>query len=473
MDILSVNSLDFNGGSGLFASLEAQAHQKGCQAAREALREKMEQLDEAIMKNRNKRLFRCINIRESTVKTIMGEVSYRRRCYKITDDRNGYTFLLDEYLGLGNGLFSESLKDMVVNECLNMSFRKAACAVSTMTNQSISHGEAWNILQERGAKLVTQEERLAAHNEKHGLRGDLETKVLFEEMDGVWLSMQGKDRPKKTGKREIKVATHYSGWKKTAQDRYGTVGKISYAGFDEPDEFHKKREAQVARYYNTDEIDVRVLSGDGANWIRGTDEDVIMQLDPFHRSRAIMRGLPDKAVRAHVNRLLKDRKVTEALRYIADMKESVVGSKEKERICKLYKYLSDNKDTLLTWKERGVELPAPPAGIVYRCLGTQEHSNCVLITNRMKRRNASWGIKGGGHMAKLINLRATLKSVGRLVFTELVFSQTPAPLSVAKTPKYDGKGCDGGLPHGGWPFENTFVTESRKAMKDIFHIKLK
>jgi hypothetical protein len=403
----------------------------------------------------------------------MGEASYMRRYYRVEDEEGGYVYLLDEHLGLGRGLVSESLKNMIVDECLNVSFRKAAASVSVMTNQCISHAGAWNILQERGAQVAAHEERAVEFNERHGLRGGLETKVLFEEMDGVWLSMQGKDRPDKIGKREMKVATHYSGWEETSKGRYETVGKVAYTGFDGAKDFHKKREAQIARYYNTDEIITRILNGDGADWITSTDEDVILQLDRFHRSRAILRGLADKTARAHINRLFKEKDVDGALSCIAKLLE-LADNDEKKRIGTLYKYFSNNKENLLNWDERGVVLPQPPEGIVYRNLGVQENSNCTLITHRMKRRRASWSIKGAGHMAKLLCLRSTqnsLRKLTRTVLTEIVSDRVGEPLSVAQTPKYDGHGYSGGVSHGGWPFENVANTYGRQAIKNIFRPK--
>ena len=473
MNILSADGFDYNSGNKLFAKMEAAAYQEGCRVATEKMKAELEAMDDVILKVRDKNLYRSKDVRQGTIKTIAGEVSYMRRYYEVNNDQGGHVFLLDEYLGFGEGVFSETLKDAIVNECMNMSFRAAADAISTVTNQRVSHGGVWNIVQERGAQVAAKEDRMVEYNEQHELCGGIETKVLFEEMDGVYLSMQGKDRPKKIGKREIKVATHYSGWEETSKDRFETVGKVSYVGFDAPKEFHKKREAQIARFYDMDEIDVRILNGDGAEWIKGTDEAVVMQLDMFHRNRAILRGLSEKVARAQVMQLLKAKDVEGMLRLIAAMRDSSTDDKQKKRIGELYTYFSNNKEHLLTWKERGIELPPPPDGIVYRNLGTQEHSNSVLITQRMKRRKASWSIKGAEHMAKLLCLQLTNKSLyryGGIMLTEIVNKQILAPLSAAQTPKHDGRGYNGGAVHGGWPFENTFVTEGRKAMRNILRI---
>lgn len=198
-----------------------------------------------------------------------------------------------------------------------------------------------------------------------------------------------------------------------------------------------------------------------------------MQLDPFHRSRAILRGLPDKAMCADVNRLLRDKDVDGTLLYIKSVLNRSADEKESKRIATLYKYLNDNKDNLLTWDERGISLPPPPGGILYRRLGTQEHSNCDIITLRMKNRKASWSISGAGNMAKLLCLRAShglesvLSKVGIVQSAETVL---PA-LSAAQAPKYDGTGNIGGTAHGGWPFANTFVTEGRKAVRGLLNLR--
>ena len=79
-------------------------------------------------------------------------------------------------------------------------------------------------------------------------------------------------------------------------------------------------------------------------------------------------------------------------------------------------------------------------------------------------------------MAKLLCLRSTKKSMrryGDVLLTEIVDKQVKEPLSAAKTPKHDGQGYSGGVSHGGWPFENTFITESRNAMRNIFRIRPK
>ena len=55
------------------------------------------------------------------------------------------------------------------------------------------------------------------------------------------------------------------------------------AGMEKSDEFHRKREALIEKKYNADEIQQRILNGDGGRWIKEPyDPEVIFQLDRFH-----------------------------------------------------------------------------------------------------------------------------------------------------------------------------------------------
>ena len=437
----------------------------------------LEAMDEKLCQERDSKKYRYVNKRQTTIKTKMGEVTYRRICYRVQDaEGKRHEYLLDKVLGMRSeyGLVSTALADKIVNECMDKSFRKAAKSISELTGQTISHGGAWNLVQRSGELVREQEERLEELRQAEVVSGELESPVLFEELDGVWLCMQGKDRPKKGRKRELKIATGYAGWKETSKGRYETVEKVAYAGFDTPNEFYSKWEAVLASRYNTDEIEARILNGDGASWIKGTDEDVIIQLDPFHRSRAVIRGISDKEERKKVFALIRDKNIEELLQYLEALHKAVPDGREAKKTKELLDYFTSNKDSLLTWDERGVELPAPPEGVVYRRLGTQEHSNCDIIAQRMKHRKASWSLQGGGNMAKLLAYRATngLNQILAPIRTSDFLSQEiRKPLSAAAAPKFDGKGTEPGLPHGGMPFADAFVTNGRKAIRNILAYK--
>ena len=78
-----------------------------------------------------------------------------------------------------------------------MSYRNCAEKLSQTTGLSISHAAVWNVIQALGDKLVHDEKELVETGKKEDLRGSREVPVLFEEADGVWLNLQGKDRARR------------------------------------------------------------------------------------------------------------------------------------------------------------------------------------------------------------------------------------------------------------------------------------
>ena len=109
------------------------------------------------------------------------------------------------------GLISTNLAEKIANSVTELPYRASAEMLSSSTGQTISAGGVWNIAQKLGQR-ITSEEELDVKKMKAGRPdGKREIGVLFEEMDGVWLSMQGRGH-KRMGKKEMKVFTMYEGW---------------------------------------------------------------------------------------------------------------------------------------------------------------------------------------------------------------------------------------------------------------------
>lgn len=369
-------------------------------------------MEDAKLHKEIKKQYRNKGYAITVIKTVYGEVKYKRHKYiKINEEGKEVIIIpLDEKLKVEKiGLVSKNLADKIVEVAAKNPFRNTSDIISKTTGANISHQACWKIVQEVGESIKNEEENLVNKMYENELKPEKEVKVLFEEEDGVWLKMQGKKHEKKP-KQELKVGTIYEGITKEKKRRK-LVNKRVFAGFEDSETFHEKRESQVRSIYNVKRIEKRILNGDGATWIKDQyTDDKIYQLDSFHVNQAIKRNIAiDKDVAKEVTKLYKQCKIDEMLKYINTYADSVeTDNKFDTRSIKakeLHTYLSNNKEYLVPYRKRHIDLPNPPEGISYNNMGVQENQNCTVITMRMCGGRKRWSVDGGNHMAKILYTR--------------------------------------------------------------------
>ncbi len=465
-----------------FKSLEQKVFRYVCELGTEITRIMLESYDAELAQNRDKRLYRDKGTRSTAIKTVYGEVCYSRHVYQTRqeDGSNAYVYLLDKAMQMDKiGLISTNLAEKIAMTVTEAPYRVTADTISGTCGQSISHSGAWNLVQKLGERISEEEEHAVKQMEAGQAEGEAAVPVLFEEMDGVWLSMQD-SRHRKMKKQEMKVFTMYEGWADGSGGRSCLVGKEMLAGMEKSDEFHRKREALIEKKYNADEIRQRILNGDGGSWIKEAyDPDVIFQLDRFHIYQEIKRRLADKEAQKAVTELFEAKQIEKMLEYIQMYADSTAGVDEwDKRSCnakKLYEYLSNNKEGLLPYQDRGLQIPEAGPGIVYKNMGVQENQNCTVITLRMKNRRMRWSVKGANNMAKALyrkENRELIDTIERytdgLIFT-IRMQEAIEILSAARAPKKDGKGDSyAEAIHGHMPLLDAMRTASRKAFVTAF-----
>lgn len=464
-----------------FKSLEKKIYAYVCELAQEITRIMLENYDAELAEGRDKSLFRDKGKRMTTIKTVYGEVSYARRVYqtKLEDGKKACVHLLDEAMHMDKiGLISTNLAEKIAMTVTESPYRVTAEIISETCGQSISHGGAWNLVQRLGERISEEEDYAVRQMEAGQAAGKAEIPVLFEEMDGVWLSMQDKAH-KKMKKQEMKVFTMYEGW--DAQSRGSClVNKTMLAGMEKSSDFHRKREALIEKKYDADEIQQRVLNGDGGSWIKEPyDPETIFQLDRFHIYQEIKRKLKEKEAQKTVTELFEAGKMDEMLEYLRIYADSVESNDRKDKRSsnakKLYEYLSNNKEGLLPYQERGIKIPEAKPGILYKNMGVQENQNCTTITLRMKHRRMRWSVNGANNMAKALYRKENdelIDTIERytdgLVFT-MQIQEVIQSLSAAKAPKKDGKGnAYAEIIRHHMPLLDAMKTASRKAFTSAF-----
>lgn len=437
-----------------FKEFEKKTFAWGCQICQEFTREFLERYDQILMEQRDKKKYRNKGLRQTTVKTIYGEVTYRRTVYEyVSDDgEKRFVYLLDENMELDPvGLISVNMAELMVHGITELSYRECAAKVSEMTGQTVSAMGVWNVIQALGGKICEEEKELVEDHKAGKVHGQKEVPVLFEEADGVYVKLQGKDR-KQNGqdKAEIKVAIAYDGWKRTGKDRYSLPDKVVVAGFAKAKDFHAYREAAIAEKYNLDEVTQRILNADGASWIKKVkDKSTCFQLDPFHRNKAVREKIHDKKAVNAVMELLEEERIEELFDYLETYRNSLGEETDIKDATELIEYYSNNRNGLLPYQSQGLELPEPPEGLEYRNMGTMENHVWSVIARRMKHNHTSWSKRGGNHLAKILakkcsgKIHEVTEKLARPVFEEETVEELYGEiLPSAKAPKKDGKGYE-------------------------------
>lgn len=398
-----------------FKALEQEIFRNICELGRIVTVKVLEEYDSHLKTTRDRKAYRDKGYRQTTIKTVYGEVTYKRTVYETIDEYGvrRYVYLLDKMLDLENvGLISENYAALLVSEVTELSYRECAEKVTAMTGQSISAMGVWNVIQKLGEKVCEEEKQLVDNHKAGMIRGEREAPVLFEEADGVWLDLQGKDRKARNfSKAEMKVGIAYDGWKDRGNGRYELDGKVVTAGFGKGADFHKAMEASIAREYDLEKTDLRLLNGDGAPWIKKVpDKSTVFQLDPFHRNQAIREKIKDKLARKTIYEHLENRQIDELLEFLKVYRDSLPEEEWSIKAGELLEYFTNNRDGLLPYQEQDIDIPESPDGLLYRNMGTMENHVSGIIAHRMKHRHGAWSIKGGNHLAKIL----AKKHMGRL-----------------------------------------------------------
>lgn len=283
-----------NGGIENFSVFVEEIFKTVLECGKRIVKEQLENLDEKLMQERDSKRYRNKGSRKTSVKTKLGTIEYNRRIYYDTLE-NKHIFLLDEAISPhSTGLYDETICGNIEEMICNQSFWETARSISETTGLDITHQAVWNIVQDLGKKAL-------AYSKEPTAAGTVESKILYEEDDGDWLNLRGKDRKKHGKSREMKIGIAYDGVlhqvQKGGKIRKELDNKVAYASFESADKFRKHKENVIASVYNTDEIELRVKNGDGANWIQKDNSCECVYLINFTEIRKLPSASAIKALR--------------------------------------------------------------------------------------------------------------------------------------------------------------------------------
>ena len=388
----------------------------------------LESYDKKLMNNRDKKKYRHKGLRGTSVNTVMGEVKYKRVMYEVSEEGITKTvYLLDEVLNISaEGKVSSNLVEKVIETVpVTDSYRKSEKVIEETTNTTLSHEKIRNIVVKIGEKITNKEkEERKLFDKKQLIAGLKEVTALFEEADGLWINLQGKDRkekleknkkkaekenkefnPKIKIKTELKLHVMYEGWKKD-DVRHSLVNKQYIAGIMKPKEIAKLRDARVFAQYDESKIKLRVTNGDGAKWTKGiTVKRGIYQKDQFHIMQEIVRDVP-KEYRNIFTELINKKEFDKIQPAIDGLKYELGGEyKVVKKLNKLQSYLSGDLERY----QDIVEVQEAPEGIEYRNIGTQESQIFSKLKKRFCSGRKAFSIYGANALSKVCVLSEKFK----------------------------------------------------------------
>ena len=442
-----------------FEKLEEYAQIKSNELGQEIMRSCLEIKDKQLMAERDIQRYRCKGLRKTCIKTRCGTVEYSRRVYQDNFARPGESksvYLLDESMGVEKvGNVSPGLCKLVASSVCESTYRAAARQVSELSGQPLSAQGAWNVVQELGRRQRKRTERNALLAKEAQGSGEIETPLLYEENDGVWLHLQGESGKQHGKSKEMKVGIAYDGvlWaeNKKGDKRRILNNKIAYSCFEHAKEFRANKEGLVAGTFNVDSIELRVINGDGASWIqKQKGVDAITVLDKYHRNKKISECIKDPDKAKLMSEALHEKTTDELLEYIEAAITTVLDEDEREGLQNLYNYYSENKDSMKGYYDRGIEIPPTrePGVLHHARLGSMESNIFTLIGNRMKGRRFNWSIEGANNLSSLLCAYHTTGM--EILFAEIPkepesvteWIDTGKPLSAKDSPQFAGKGYE-------------------------------
>lgn len=432
----------------------------GCQIVSKYLEEK----DREIFEERDRERYRDKGKRHRHIQTLMGYVEYDRHRYvdRSEDAEKKLVYLLDEEMGLlsHETVCDELGREMINGACVD-SYRIASKRLREISGMSLAHQQVWHYVQRAGNMALNNVSKMQKLEKSGESRGEISSKLLYFENDGIWLSLQGQSRKENNGLRskEMKVGVAYDGVRyhisKTGKKRRILDEKVAIATFDGAKEFERKKRAVVADHYDMTAVDLIIKNGDGAGWIQKKEPEIetILVLDEFHRNKKLRECVDEADAIKAIQSLLYANETDAALDTIESMILSLGDESDsrdkKEKLTELYNFYADNRTALASPYARGIEIPKTrePGVIHHARLGSMESNIYTIIGKRMKDNRCSWSIKGANNLAYLLCLYHTdrLDEVFKTVpdptpFEEDIFDK--APLSVKQATATIGKGYE-------------------------------
>jgi hypothetical protein len=360
-----------------FEFFEAAVFDAVCEQGRALASQALQELDGMLARSAPPGL-RVEDVRSRRILTRFGEVEVTRR--RFLDPSGVSHYLLDEHLSIpARRKVSPALERAIVALSASVSFREAATIVGDLTRGDVSHATAHSAVARAGERLKEHAAAAAADLHDLGLapQGEKRADPLHCEADGTVIAMQNT----RTRRAEVKLAVFYG-------EKVGGAGAV-HAAFCPAKTFWREASAVAGGVFDLSRPSRVVLSGDGANWVRGGLDvlpHALFTLDPFHVNKALLTATGSYPVARKASATLYGAGLEPCLAGLDRFASS--NPDRVEAIQKVKGYLTSNADGL--WR-------ADPS------LGSIEGHIDKVLAARFKKRGRRWSPAGADRMARVLS----------------------------------------------------------------------
>lgn len=389
-----------------FKGLEEELLQIMREKFREFLVETLEELDEVLMKARDKNDLQVQEIRERTIVTVFGEITFERRYYYDSKEKE-YRYILDEILNLPqHSRVSNLVKEKAITMVRDLSYRKSAARINDLLGGNISASSLHDWVQKLGRKkeALLKEERKKTYEQ--GLVPETEedadkTEHLFIEADGVVVNLQ--DDGENRSYKEIKLSVAYTGWEMRYLNskEYRVKNKKIFGGCAESDKFWQELGINIWKHYELGDDGVTVLNGDGAAWISKAERYLpflnYRMLDSYHLQRNLLRALGRSEFLPRVRKAISEHDREKTLKLLDRAKSYRRIEKDREKIEDLKEYILNHWENMKDYRKKDISTPE-----IARGMGVMESNVDYILADRLKKQGISWSEEGVENISRVI-----------------------------------------------------------------------
>ena len=234
----------------------------------------LEDMDKQIAEERNKKRYRLLDKRTTTIISLFGEIKVKRNYYR-DREKGEYVYLLDRSLEFeGTGSFSPLIEEAALELAITgPSYRKAEHTLETLLGYRVISHEAIR-------QHLLQIESIPKE------RQPVNYPVLFVEVDGLYVKRQGKG---KRGKEE-KIAAVHQGWEINGK-RVSLKDKRHFIHRGNQPFWEAFEDFLIENFEYDPTVHKLVINGDGAGWITACRDHfkgrAFFSIDRFHVARDI------------------------------------------------------------------------------------------------------------------------------------------------------------------------------------------